>query len=246
MLQELRAPFADQVAVRTYFFKAEELRRINRFKELLLELPPELRGIVGERMVKMMVDGMARPGLRYIVPLGTHDGRDICARLALRIDNGCYTPMEKFGEERCLYVLNKGIALKMGFVLLRGSVFGQDLLLKHAFLRQPPAAIAFRHVIVQHITLAALTEVFEPYKQEWAVLCTQAARMSVIKCVVLAAKKIWYHDEYLTRGNPGLAGLFRYNEMNTVGRPQIADYNKNTSLDSAGQQAAGPTKVRPH
>ena len=140
-------------------------------------------------MVQPIVDGMTRPGLRYTVPEG-HTGRDLCARLAQGIQNQCYTPGEKFGEDRCLFVLSKGIALQMGRVLLRGSVWGRDLLFQQAFLRESAMAIAFQHVIVQQLSLAALTVVFEPYPVEWAELCSQAARMSLIRCITLAAKRL--------------------------------------------------------
>jgi hypothetical protein len=37
--------------------------------------------------------------------------------------NKCYVPLEDFGEPRCLFLLNKGIALRNATVMLKDSVW---------------------------------------------------------------------------------------------------------------------------
>jgi hypothetical protein len=50
-------------------------------------------------------------------------------------------------------------------------------------------------VIVQRLSLTDLQEVFDPFPEQWAKITSQAARMSVIKCVVLAARKLRLGEE---------------------------------------------------
>ena len=69
MMLELRTPWDEQVRIRTFFFKAEELRRINRYRALLTELPPELKASVGSKLVEQLREGLARPPLKWHMPL---------------------------------------------------------------------------------------------------------------------------------------------------------------------------------
>ena len=65
MLLELRSPKEEQIRVRTFFFKAGVLRRINRYTSLLAELPPELRASVGIRHMKPIQIALQRRPLSW-------------------------------------------------------------------------------------------------------------------------------------------------------------------------------------
>jgi hypothetical protein len=181
--------------VRTFCFKTEELNKLNKYRNLLKQLSPNLRGRVADNLLKPIMNGMRASNLRYQYDTLPVDYlRDVTARLAMRVEHEAFAPDEQFGSPRAIYCLLNGVSLRMGVVLLQGALWGSDLLIEQDWLRTPHHCVAITHMIVQKLYLSDLKEGFALHPTEWSKLRRQSAKLTVCRCLVLAAKQTQTSD----------------------------------------------------
>jgi hypothetical protein len=188
MMLDLKAPYQTCVDVRTFCFKTEQLNKLNKYRVLLKQLSPNLRGRVAANLLMPIMNGMQDSNLRYQHERLHGDvKRNVTARLAMRVEHEAYAPDEQFGHPRCLYCLLTGVTLRMGVVNLSGALWGSDLMIRHEFLRSPHHCVAITHLIVQKLKLSDLKEGFAGNPTEWAVLKCQSAKLAMCRAIVRAA-----------------------------------------------------------
>jgi hypothetical protein len=191
MMTDLRMPSHTQKSVRKFCFKAKDLYRVKKYRTMLQHLPPSMQNTVAKQMVYTMVKGLEASVLCYRFPLNLY------ADLAKKLQHQCFPPEEVFGQPRTLYALTSGVVLRLAMVRVNGAVWGEDLFVKQAILRQSHFVISFSHVRLQLLSRRDLIEVLSQHPRELRFLRKKSAKLAICRAVHRAAE----YQKALNRAN---------------------------------------------
>ena len=157
-MRERRLPKEMRITLRDYFTSARGVHQVTGDKDLLDKMSPLLQGTVAVRANKLWLDQIWF--LRGINK--TREEREFVAELSKKLTLSAYIVNERMPIGQ-LYILRKGMVVRLWRFLSANSVWGEDMLLENLDLVCHAQAVALNYVEVYTLTRNMFTEVAEKF-----------------------------------------------------------------------------------
>jgi len=189
-MAERRLPRDLRVQLREFFHNARELHRVESDAELLSMMSPLLQGKVALQANKEWLDN-----IWYLrAPAGSEtDGfhvrmRTFYANIAKNLVIKPYVAQERI-PLGFLYILRRGLVVKMWRFLTSGKVWGEDMILDNADLIDHSQGVALTYVEVFSLSRHDLEEVAKEYPEAQRRIRRAARRMAVQRRLLMYMKR---------------------------------------------------------
>jgi CRP-like cAMP-binding protein len=140
-MRERELPREMRLTLRSFFESAREVHQVESDSDLLFKMTPLLQGTVAWRANKPWLDRIWFLRDQH----STREGREFIAALAMKMQLQAYISHERLPIGQ-LYVLRKGMVVKLWRFLGPESVFGEDMLLGDPNLICHSQAVALTYV----------------------------------------------------------------------------------------------------
>jgi potassium voltage-gated channel Eag-related subfamily H protein 7 len=176
--------------LRSYLYCSEKIIVARQYQSVLSVLSPELQGRVvfewfGEWVLRVPYIGKGSPP--FVV--------EVARNLALQM----YAPKEVIIQRRTLFALERGIVWRKMVTLLKGNVWGVDMVLSSPLLRDEASALCLTVVELRfqsYHTFAAILENHPPDKQRVRTYCV---KLAVLRGVINYARKVREAEQDILR-----------------------------------------------
>ena len=157
-MRERELPKEMRLTLRDYFESARAVHQVSGDAELLAKMSPLLQGTVACRANKPWLDQVW-----FLKNLNqSREEREFIAELSMRMHISAYISNERMPIGQ-LYVLRKGMVVRLWRFLGPNSVWGEDMLIEELDLVCHAQAVALTYVEVFTLTKAAFEEVSENF-----------------------------------------------------------------------------------
>eukprot|EP00401_Gymnodinium_catenatum_P064314 CAMPEP_0117475068 /NCGR_PEP_ID=MMETSP0784-20121206/9605_1 /TAXON_ID=39447 /ORGANISM="" /LENGTH=674 /DNA_ID=CAMNT_0005269305 /DNA_START=56 /DNA_END=2080 /DNA_ORIENTATION=+ len=185
MMEDRALPMELRQSIRGFFLSSRATERQARYKALLSQLSPGLRGLVNMQMQKSWIVKVGFLGDFVLGSAMTLEAPLFIGDLAQRLQIAKYSQGEAFGVLQTLYILNRGLVHRVERVVQSGDIWGCDFILSDLDLLEPYDCLALTFVEVMALDRASFMEVVDMHEREWPDL-----KIHIRRCVVrLAAKR---------------------------------------------------------
>lgn len=153
-MRERELPREMRLTLRDYFENARQVHEGGAEAGLISKMSPLLQGSVAVRANRVWLDQIWFLREMY----STREEREFLAELAIRLRVGAYVANERLPIGQ-MYILRKGMAVKMWRFLGINAVWGEDMLLDNPSLIDHAQAVAITFVEVSTLSRSAFEEV---------------------------------------------------------------------------------------
>lgn len=143
-MAEHHMPSEMRVRFRRYFHEAFETKRYAAEQAVVAQMSPLLQGEFATFVNREWIHKVW-----YLRDLN----EDVVAWIARHIKAAVFSPNEQVLSRRALYIVKRGVCALAGKVMVRGSVWGEDMLLSNDALREhrTARALSYLEVLTLHI-----------------------------------------------------------------------------------------------
>jgi hypothetical protein len=225
--------------MRRYLYSCEEIIMARQYHGVLSLLSPEIQGEVvfewfGAWVLKVNYIANGTPA--FVV--------EVARSVLLQM----YAPHERINQRRTLFALERGIAWRKLRVLLRGALWGTDMILESPHLRDEVTVICLTFVELRYLPHQVFGGVLENHPQDVLRLRKETIRMAFIRGLIAYTRKIRVADQRMKgffktlpwgRGVDPLAA-------SPLMSPGGMRSQTNRGQKASGFAAAAPSPVRPN
>jgi len=171
-------PSEMQRRLREYFHQSQHIRLAEQQRTLLTAMPPSLKGEVSWQTNKRWLSQ-----IWFLRGTSTQ----FMLELAMALHAMVFAPGD-MAPRGYLYIVQKGIALYRARLIIKGRVWGEDMVVANPRLRHPALARAMNYLAVNYINRTELLAVAEKYPHILWKIRRGAAFMALRREIVLRAR----------------------------------------------------------
>jgi len=187
-------PQAMRVQMRTFLYEARALARQRDQSPVVEQMSPLLQGEMAMVLHKETLDQVW-----YLRSLED----EAIVSIARRLRTAVFAPQEQLSGHRTLFMLKRGVCVRRSRVILKGHVWGEDMVLSNPHLREKWPAKAMSFVEVVMLTFADLTQAIKHLPEVINHIHKVRVKIAVQRGIVVVAQTIremiaqdqWDHEE---------------------------------------------------
>eukprot|EP00397_Hematodinium_sp_SG-2012_P010238 GEMP01010347.1.p1 GENE.GEMP01010347.1~~GEMP01010347.1.p1 ORF type:complete len:730 (+),score=112.20 GEMP01010347.1:106-2295(+) len=185
---------------REYLRETVHLRRMERYKHLVLGLSPKLRGEFYEYV--------ARKSLRNIWYF-KHASHEFLVQISMSMQTCMYEPRECIHLRDCLCVVSRGTVARNGKVLVSGNTWGEDIILSSAELRCKDLSNTLTYCEITYLKRAELLAAVAIFPSDAEKLRWATVRLAMCRVILGVSRELArvakYHGGDLSQMSPTMA-----------------------------------------
>merc|ERR1719240_120665 len=167
--------------LRSYLYCSEKIIVARQYQTVLSVLSPELQGRVvfewfGEWVLSVPYIGKGSPP--FVV--------EVARNLALQM----YAPKEVIIQRRTLFALERGVVWRKMVTLLKGNVWGVDMVLASPLLRDEASALCLTVVELRFQSYHTFAAILENHPQDKQRVRNYCVKLAVLRGVINYARKV--------------------------------------------------------
>jgi len=242
-MRERGLPRGMRLTLRDYFSSARRVHQLNDDSELLNKMSPLLQGTVALAANKQWIDK-----IWYFRDIATsiRSGREFVAYLAKSLTIRSYVSHERLPVGQ-LYVLRRGLVVKMWRFLGSGKVWGEDVILDSVELMDHSQAVALTYVEAYTLRRNDLDEVLEEYPDAKRQVSRAARKVSLQRALLkYLALHNWKRAPNSFVPRSAAAGFSEVQEQRTLEQKVdtlLARSQHNTQQQQQQQQQSAPSPL---
>lgn len=179
LMHDRQMPFEMRKRLRRYFHEAKDMNRQRIERNVIEQMSPLLQG---EFALYLHQQWLGK--VWYLREMN----REIIVWAARHLTVMVFAPDEEVLAERTLFMVRRGVCALEGRILVRGDVWGEDLLLVNEQLRNPYKARALNFLEVLMLYVVDLVDVVSTYPEARARLRWAQVKIAIVRGVKLIAK----------------------------------------------------------
>jgi hypothetical protein len=181
--------------LRAYHYNTSEVRESRDYQQVLALVSPELQGKVifewfGEWILQVSYIADGTPA--FVV--------DVARLLNIQV----YAPRETINARRTLFAMDRGVAWRKMLPLIKGSVWGQDMILHSPDLRDEVPVYCITFVEARYIQYITFATVIENHVHDKARLRRYLVKFALRRGILVYARRVSDAEKQL---NSRLVGL---------------------------------------
>jgi len=210
--------------LRSYLYCSEKIIVARQYQTVLSVLSPELQGRVvfewfGEWVLSVPYIGKGSPP--FVV--------EVARNLALHM----YAPKEVIIQRRTLFALERGIVWRKMVTLLKGNVWGVDMLLNSPLLRDESAALCLTVVELRYQNYKTFAAILENHPTDKQRVRSYCVKLAVMRGVSNYARKVREAEHEILNAPEGVNNAASLGSPASAGRKSRKSTNKSTRADEA-------------
>lgn len=181
LMKSRHMPRSMSMQIRTYMYEAREVARQRMQTPIIQQMSPMLQGQMAMQLHKAWLEKVWY--LREI------DGQAL-VNIARRLQADFFAPNEEVACSRTLFILRRGICIRRSRILLKGDIWGEDMVVNNQVLRDeaPVKAISYLEVIT--LSYVDLVQAVKPFPEVCAQIQKIKVKIAVMRGVMLVARAL--------------------------------------------------------
>jgi len=183
-MRDRQLPAHMRHALRDYFSDARIVHQIEGESDLLQKMSPMLQGIVALEASREWLDQVW-----FLKGLGTtRNEKDFIAALSMALQMRAYSIEERLPLGQ-MYVLRRGMIVRLWRFLGKGRVWGEDMLIEDPELRNHAQGVALTFIETFVLTKADLVSLGADFPGPWQKICSAMQRVTIGRKILLLHAK---------------------------------------------------------